>query len=227
MSFTIKAEKRDNFGKGASRRMRKKGKIPVILYGIDIVTMPLTFEKKAFFMILKSGSGENTVFKVSFDDETRDAMIKELQKDPISDEILHADLIQIAMDKAIRVSVPIVPKGEAIGVKAEGGFVDFVTRELEIECLPKDIPENIEIDISALHLNQSMKVEEIILPQGVEIVSEPSTVIVHIETPVAEEVIEEAEAEEIIGEEEEPEVIKREKAEEEKGEKEEKEEEKE
>lgn len=221
MPITIKAEKREDFGKNASRRMRKKGKIPVILYGPDIVNVPLTLNDKDIFMILKSESGENTVFKVSFNSETRNAMIKEIQKDPVTDEILHADFIQIAMDKVVRVSVPIVSVGEAVGVKTEGGFVDFVTREVEVECLPKNIPDQIEIDISALHLNQSLQVEDIIPREGVEIVSDPSTVIVHIEVPAAEEEVVEEEEEEIIGEGEEPEVIKKEKVEEEKEKKEE------
>jgi len=225
MSFKIKGEKRALFGKNASRRMRKEGKIPVILYGPDIGNAPLILEKRDIFAILKSESGENTVFKVSFDSKTTDAMIKELQRDPVTDEILHADLIQIAMDKAIRVSVPTVSVGEAVGVKAEGGFVDFVTREIEIECLPANIPDHIEIDISDLHLNQSLQVEDITPTEGVEIISDPSTVIVHIRVPMAEEeVVEEEEEEEIIGEEEEPEVIKKEKEKEEKEEKEKKEE---
>ncbi len=115
-------------------------------------------------------------------------------------------------------------------MKAEGGFVDFVTREIEIECLPADIPDHIEIDVSDLHMNQSLQVEDITPPEGVEIISEPSTVIVHIEAPMAEEEVveEEVEEEEIIGEEEEPEVIKKEKEkEEEEEEKKEKKEEKE
>lgn len=209
MSIKIKAEKRGEFGKNASRRMRKKGKIPVILYGPDIDNFPLTLEKKDVLMILKSESGENTVFKIIFDSKMTDTMIKEIQRDPVTDEILHADLIQIVMDKAILVSVPIVSVGEAVGVKTEGGFVNFVTRELEIECLPKDIPDHIKIDISSLHLNQSLQVEDITPPEGVEIVSDPSTMIVHIEAPMAEEKVVEEE-EEIIGEEEEPEVIKKE-----------------
>lgn len=225
MSFKIKGEKRALFGKNASRRMRKEGKIPVILYGPDIENAPLILEKRDIFAILKSESGENTVFKVSFDSKTTDAMIKELQRDPVTDEILHADLIQIAMDKAIRVSVPTVSVGEAVGVKAEGGFVDFVTREIEIECLPADIPDHIEIDISDLHLNQSLQVEDITPRERVEIISDPSTVIVHIRVPMAEEeVVEEEEEEEIIGEEEEPEVIKKEKEKEENEKKEKKEE---
>lgn len=229
MSFKIKTDKREDLGKNSARRMRREGKIPVILYGPSIENAALVMDKRDIFEILKSESGENTVFKVSFDSKTTDVMIKEIQRHPVTGEVLHADLIQIALDKAIRVSVPIVSVGEAVGVKAEGGFVDFVTREVEIECLPKDIPDQIEIDITGLHLNQSLQVEDIVSLEGVEIVSDPSTVIVHIETPMAEEEVveEEVEEEEIIGEGEQPEVIKKEKEEEKEEEKKEKEEEKE
>jgi large subunit ribosomal protein L25 len=217
MSFKIKAEKRDVFGKNVSRRLRREGMIPAILYGGDASNVPLTLRKEEVFMILKSDTGENTVFQVSFDSEIRDVMIKELQKDPVTDEILHADFVHIAMDKVIRVSVPVMIVGEAVGVKAEGGFVDFITREIEVECLPKDIPEHIEIDISDLHLRQSLKAEDIALPEGVKLITSSDTLLVMIEVPVKEEEIEvEEEVEEVIGEEEEPEVIGKEKLEKEK-----------
>jgi large subunit ribosomal protein L25 len=191
--------------------------IPAILYGGDASNVPLTLRKEEIFMILKSDTGENTVFQVSFDSEIRDVMIKELQRDPVTDEILHADFVHIAMDKVIRVSVPVMIVGEAVGVKAEGGFVDFITREIEVECLPKDIPEHIEIDISDLHLRQSLKAEDIALPEGVKLITSSDTLLVMIEVPVKEEEIEvEEEVEEVIGEEEEPEVIGKEKLEKEK-----------
>lgn len=216
MSFKIKAEKREIFGKNASRRLRREGMIPAILYGADAINVPLTLKKQDVFMILRSDTGENTVFQVSFDSERRDVMIKELQSDPVTDEILHADFVHIAMDKAIRVSVPVVSVGEAVGVKTEGGFVDFITREVEIECLPKDIPEHIEIDISGLHLRQSLKARDITLPEGVKLITSSDTILVLIEVPLKEEEIEVEEEEEVIAEEEEPEVIGKEKLEKEK-----------
>ena len=225
MSFKIKAEKREVFGKNASRRLRKDGMVPVILYGSNKANVPLTLEKEALFKILRSDTGENTVFEVSFNSETRNAMIKDLQLNPVSDEILHADLIQIAMDKVVRVSIPVVTVGDAVGVKTEGGFVDFITREIEVECLPKDIPEHIEINISHLHLRQSVKVGDVDAPEGVKLITDPDSIVVHIEIPTKEEEVEvkEEEEEEVISEEEEPEVIKKEKAaEEEQEEKEEK-----
>lgn len=228
MSFTIKAERREIFGKNASRRLRKDGMIPAIIYGAHDVNVPLTLSKKDIFLILRSETGENTVFQVSFDSEKRNAMIKELQRHPVTDEILHADFIQIAMDKTVRVSVPVVTVGDAVGVKTEGGFVDFITREVEIECLPKNIPEHIEVDISDLHLRQSLKVEDITFPEEIKLISDPDTILVLIEVPSKEEEIEvEEEEEEVIAEGEEPEVIKKEKPEEEKKEEEKKEGEKE
>jgi large subunit ribosomal protein L25 len=222
----IKAEKRTVFGKNASRRLRREGKIPVILYGASVESVPLIVEKTDIFKIIRSESGENTIFKVAIDSGTQNVMIKEIQADPVTDEILHTDLIQIAMDKAVQVSIPIIFQGEAIGVKTEGGFVDVITRELEVECLPQDIPENVVLDISELHLNQSLKVKDIMIPESVEMLSDPDTVVVHIAVPhEEEEVVEEEEEEVLIGEEEEPEVIKKEKVEEEKEKEEEKEEE--
>jgi large subunit ribosomal protein L25 len=231
MSLTIKCEKRDFFGKNASRRLRREGKVPAVLYGGDEPSTHLAIQKKDIFGILRAESGENTIFKTSFDSESKDTMIKELQTDPVTDEILHVDLILIAMDKAVRVSVPIVVAGEAVGVKTEGGFVDLITREVEVECLPGDIPEHIEVDISGLHLHQSIKIEEITFPKGVESMSDPHTLVILIEAPTKEEEIvrevEEEEEVEFMAEGEQPEVIKKEKEEEKKDQKAPKEEQKE
>ena len=217
MKITLKGEKRENFGKNDSRRIRKEGKLPAILYGPKTENVSLILNKKDLFNILKSESGENTIFKVAFDSDKRDVMIKALQQDVVSDEILHVDLIQIALDKIIRVMVPLVLMGEAVGVKAEGGFVDFVTREVEIECLPKNIPENIEVDISELHMNQSVKLETLPEIEGVRFTNDPQMIIALVKAPSVAEEIEEEEIEreeEIISEEEEPDVIKKEKTEE-------------
>jgi len=206
MSIAIKGEIRKIFGKNESRRIRKEGRLPAVLYGSGKESVPLVLEKRDVFTIVKSESGENTIFKVSFDSESTNVMIKDLQRDPVSDEILHADLIQIAMDKSVKVFVPFILTGEAIGVKAEGGFVDFVTREVEVECLPKDIPENIEVDISDLHMHQSLKLEDIPAPEGTSYVTDSDHIVVLIEAPAKEEVVvveeelEEAE-EEVEGEE--------------------------
>lgn len=214
MSLTIKAEKRDTGGKNAARRIRREGNVPAILYGPDVENVSLALNKRDIFDILKSETGENTIFQVAFEKDKLEVMIKDYQQDVTTDELLHVDLFRISMDQEIRVSVPIVLTGDAVGVKAEGGFVESATREVEVECLPKDIPENIEVDISALHLNQSLKIEDLAPVEGVKVISDPQAMIVLIKAPAVEEVVEEVpEEEEIMAEGEQPEVIKKEKAE--------------
>jgi len=216
MSLTINAEKRDSGGKNVARRIRREGNLPAILYGSEAENIPLVLDKKDIFGILKSESGENTIFQVVVDKETPEVMIKDYQQDVTTDELLHVDLIRISMDKEIRVTVPIVLTGDAVGVKTEGGFVEFITRDVEVECLPSAIPESITVDISELHLNQSIKIEELPPIEGVKVMSDPQYVIVAVEAPsVEEEVVEvEEEEEEIMAEGEQPEVIKKDKAEE-------------
>ena len=216
MNLTIKAEKRESGGKNFARRIRREGNVPAILYGQGTENVPLVLKKRDLFDILKSEAGENTIFQVLYDKDKPDVMIKDYQQDVTTDEILHVDLIHISMDKEIRVTVPIILTGDAVGVKTEGGFVEFVTREVEVECLPSDIPENISVDISELHLNQSIKIEELTSIERVKVTSDPNYVIAVVEAMAAEEVVEiEEEEEEIMAEGEQPEVIKKEKAEEE------------
>jgi len=212
MSITVKAEKRDVFGKNAARRLRRDGQIPAVLYGEGTASIPLTLVKKDVFAILKSETGENTIFKVSLDERLQDAMFKEVQVEPSSDKLMHVDLVQISMDKAIRVAVPFQLQGEAVGVKTEGGFVDFMTREVEIECLPRDIPESIKVDIAALHLHQSVKIADVAAPAGVKFVTDPATVVVVIGMPHKEEEVVKPAEEVVAAEPTEPEIIKKERA---------------
>jgi large subunit ribosomal protein L25 len=214
MAIVIKSEKREGFGKNAARRLRKQGFIPAILYGEASESVPLVLAKKDIIQVLKQETGENTIFKVAYDAVERDAMIKELQIDPTTDHLIHADLMRISLDKPIRVTVPVAYRGEAIGVKNEGGFVDFITRNLEVECLPRDIPESLTIDVSELHIHQSFKVENMTPPTGVRVMADPGTVIVMISLPHKEEEFPGEKPEEAVVEEgKEPEVIKKERAE--------------
>jgi large subunit ribosomal protein L25 len=215
MGLVINSEKRDEIGKNASRRIRKSGRVPAVLYGEGVVVAPLILDKKDIIRILKSESGENTIFKVAFEGGEADVMIKDVQVDSTTDELLHADLIKIAMDKAVRVAIPIELFGEAVGVKTEGGFVELMSREVEVECLPADIPDAIKIDISALHLHQSLKIADVVPPAGVKLLGEPTAVVVLIQVPHEEKV--EVKAEEAVAVEgtpavaaAEPEVIKKE-----------------
>jgi len=221
MNIVVKSEKRQGLGSNAARRLRAQGFVPAVLYGESLETTSLVLSKKDIVQILRLESGENTIFKVAVEGDAYDAMIKELQVDPASDELLHVDLIRISMDKPIRVTVPIVHRGEPIGVKTEGGFIDFVTREVEVECLPRDIPESLGIDISELHVNQSFKIESMAVPAGVRIISEPATVLVLVSLPHKEEEFpgEKPEGEVVAEELKEPEVIKKERVEKEEPEK--------
>ncbi len=216
MNIVVKTEKRQGLGTNASRRLRAQGFVPAVLYGESMESTPLVLSKKDIVQIMRLETGENTIFKVAVDAEAYDAMIKELQVNPATDELLHVDLIRISMDKPIRVAVPVVHRGEPVGVKTEGGFVDFVTREIEIECLPRDIPESLEIDISELHINQSFKVQGMAIPAGVKVLTDPNTVLVLISMPHKEEEVfpgEKPEGEVAAEEPKEPEVIKKERAE--------------
>jgi large subunit ribosomal protein L25 len=217
MSLVIPSEKRDAFGKNASYRIRQSGKLPAILYGERVESLPLVLAKKDVIGILKSELGLNTLFRVSLGTEERDVMIKDVQIDPTTDEVLHADLIQIAMDKVIRVQVPIELVGEAYGVKTEGGFIDFMTRELTVECLPVQIPEHFAVDVTELHLHQSLKAADVALPEGLKLITEPGTVIALVQVPHEEKVEAAVVEEEVEGAEAaapaEPEVIKKERAE--------------
>ena len=195
-AITINGEMRDAFGKNASRKLRREGKVPAVLYGAGIENVSLTLNKNDLFSILKSESGENTIFVVNVSSDSQNVMIKSLQTDPVSDELLHTDLIHVAMDEIIKVTIPIVLVGEAIGVKTEGGFVDFISRDVEIECMPMDIPDSVEVDISGLHLHQSLKIDDLTPPEGVKFLSDPTSIIVLLEAPTKEEeVVEEVEEE--------------------------------
>ena len=162
MDAILQAEKRSGRGKNEARRLRASGRIPAVVYGADKgKAVEIAVDPKTLMRILHSESGVNTLIGLKVDGGDTRVMVKEYQIDPIDHKLLHADFYQVAMDKALTVTVPIVMKGEAPGVKQQGGIVDFVNREIEIECLPGDIPENIVVDISELMLNQGVRVRDL------------------------------------------------------------------
>src|ERR671923_2194401 len=162
MDATLQAEKRDGRGKNEARRLRASGKIPAIVYGAEKgKAVEIAVDPKALMRILHSESGVNTLIGLQLDGTATRVLVKEYQIDPLDHELLHADFYQVAMDKTLTVTVPIVLKGEARGVKQQGGIIDFVHREIEIECLPGDIPENVSIDVSELMLNQGLRVRDL------------------------------------------------------------------
>ncbi len=162
MDATLQAEKRDGRGKNEARRLRASGRIPAVVYGAEKgKAVEIAVDPKILMRILHSESGVNTLIGLQVDGGDTRVLVKEYQIDPIDHKLLHADFYQVAMDKALTVTVPLLMKGEAPGVKQQGGIVDFVNREIEIECLPGDIPENIVVDISELMLNQGVRVRDL------------------------------------------------------------------
>src|SRR5918995_4316389 len=157
MDATLDAVKREGRGKNEANRLRSAGQIPAVVYGSpkDGKTpdgVALSVDPKAVLRILHSDSGANTLINLRVDGSEARVMVKEYQLDPVTHQLLHADFYALAMDKAITVTVPIVLKGEARGVKQQGGLVDFVTRDIQVQCLPTDIPGHIDVDITELNL---------------------------------------------------------------------------
>lgn len=160
-NFNVKAAGRDSRGKNEARRLRKSGSIPAVVYGASKAPVSVAVDPKQIFRILKSDSGHNTIFDLELEGEQTKAMIVDWQTEPIKGSLLHIDLKRIAMDKKLVVTVPIVLKGEAYGVKTEGGILEQVLREVEIECLPADIPPHIDVDVTGLHFGHVVRVKEL------------------------------------------------------------------
>ena len=190
MEATLEAVKRNTFGNNEAGRLRRAGQIPAVLYGGDSREgVSLAVDPKALSKILHSKSGANTLISLKLEGagDTR-VLVKEYQIDPVGHRLLHADFYKVAMDKALRVTVPVHLAGEAKGVKAQGGVVDFVNRDVEIECLPADIPEHITVDITELMLNQGIRVRDLAAPGNKwKAVTDGDLLIVHVVMPKVEE----------------------------------------
>jgi len=205
--IVIEAQRRTPAGKNANRRIRKAGRIPAVVYGAGKEALPLLVDPDAVSEILHSQSGHNTIFAVSVDGGSQaTVMVKDYQLDPVRGNIIHADLYEIAMDQLLKLTVDVEMVGEAEGVKL-GGIMDVVTRSLEVECLPADIPKSIRVDVSPLQVNDYIRVKNLPVDPKVKILSDAEVVIVTIVPPVKEEVVEVAPAAPA-----EPEVIRKGKA---------------
>jgi large subunit ribosomal protein L25 len=190
MEATLQAEPREGRGKNEARRLRAAGKIPAVVYGTEKnKATEIAVDPRVLLRILHSESGVNTLIGLEGAGLATGGkvLVKEYQLDPIDHRLLHADFYAVAMDKKLEVTVPIVIKGEPKGVKQQGGIVDFVNREIEVECLPGDIPEHIDVDISELMLHQGIRVRDLPKSDRWLPVSEPEMMIVHVVTVKAEE----------------------------------------
>lgn len=215
------AEEREGIGKGFARKLRAAGYIPAILYGPDIEPLPIKLEKKDVERIIRLLSSHNVMaemkLKINDKEEKFSVILKDIQTDPIKDEIIHLDFYKLSGDRTIVMEVPIIIKGKSIG-ESKGGILEQELREVKIEGLPNKIPEAIEIDVSQLDFDHAILVKDIKLPEGLKIVEDKEKVVVTVLQP--KEIVEEVKPEQVTAE---PEVITHEKVEERRREKEERE----
>jgi large subunit ribosomal protein L25 len=193
MEAILEATARDTFGKNEARRTRREGRVPGVLYGstgdgAGHDATPIAVDPKALLKILHSESGANTLISLKLPGGA-DArvLVKEYQLDPITHHLLHADFYRVRMDRVIQVTIPVIVKGEAAGVKQQGGVLEFIRREIEIECLPGDIPEHVLADVSDLMLHQGIRVRDVAVNPKWKAVTEGEAMLVHVIMPKAEE----------------------------------------
>ena len=214
---TLEVEAREVFGKNAARRLRRVGRIPGVVYGAGGPSLPVAVDPKQVLQILHSESGHNAIFTLEMKGKApARVMIRDWQSDPLRGELLHVDLVRIARDAKLKLQVPIQVSGEPVGVKVQGGILEFVLREVEVECLPDDIPERFVAEVSGLELGKSFRVSELPADPKVKILTDPG-VVAHVIELKAEEEVKPA-TEEAAAAPAEPEVIRKGKAEEEEGE---------
>ena len=189
------AEVRDATGKGVARKLRAAGRIPAVVYGRGTESRAISIDPKALVQLLqKGGAGMNTLIELSVDGTAKTVLVKELQRDPVRGRPLHTDFYLVELDQKVEVSVPIHLTGRAPGVEL-GGILDHPLREIELECLPRAIPESIDVDVSALDVGDSIHVRDLELPEGVSVQSDVNLAVASVVAPVVveEPVVEEVE----------------------------------
>jgi len=177
----VSTQNRESRGKNEARRLRTKGLIPAVVYGGKEEAQAVAVDPKTLLKVLKSESGRNTILNLDFGNGTKtSAILKSWQVDPIKENFLHADFFRIAMDVAIRVTVPIVTRGDARGVKVDGGILEVIMRSVQVECLPGDIPEKIEIDVTGLGIHDAIRVSGLPVNDKVTVLDDADQVVVHV-----------------------------------------------
>jgi large subunit ribosomal protein L25 len=205
-SAQLNATPRSNVGKGAARSLRREGKIPAVIYGHARKPQPLAIDQRELDRLLSHIAAESTVIELSFDGSTSRTLIREIQRHPFKPQILHVDFQELVAGEKVTVDVPIILGGVPEGVRAEGGILDQTMRELSIHVDPANIPNHIDVDVTALRIGDSVHVSDLSLPEGVEVLDEEDATICVVSAPraVVEEVPAEVAPEGVV---EEPEVI--------------------
>ena len=207
--IVVEADARAKRGKNEARRLRLTGKVPAVLYGGKGDAITLALNAKQLSAIFRSESGHNTLFQVDLSGKHEPAILKDWLVDPITGKLLHVDLLRVAMDVRMRVKVPVHTFGEPAGVKQQGGVFEIVPREVEIECLPAEIPTEFKVDVSGLMLGQQLRARELAIDPNMKLLTDPERVLAHV---VALRVEEEKPADAVAAEAAvpaEPEVIKK------------------
>jgi large subunit ribosomal protein L25 len=213
-NMVVDVEPRAQIGKNESRRLRRAGLIPGVVYGARRESVPVTVDPRKLLDIIHSDSGVNTIFELNLGgpEPRAHVMIREYQVDPVKGRLIHADLVRIRMDEELEVDVPVQSTGEAAGVKLDGGILDHVTREVRVACLPGDIPEHIAIDVSPLKIGDAIRVADLPKSDRYRILTEPDVTLVVVAPPAKEETAAVAAPEVAAAAPSEPEVIKKGKA---------------
>ena len=192
MEALLDASVRNTIGKNEARRTRREGKVPAVVYGAaseggsrDAVS--ISVDPKSLLKILHSEAGANTLISLKLDGTDTKVLVKDFQLDPITHQVLHADFYRVAMDRMIEVTIPILIKGEAKGVKLQGGLLEFIRRDVQIECLPADIPEHIDVDVAELMVGQGIRLRDVATNPKWQPVTDGETMLVHVILPKAEE----------------------------------------
>jgi len=182
METKLQAETRDETGKGVARRLRADGRVPAVLYGQGVEPVALSVDAREMFHILHGAAGANALVDLAVDGEDHLVLAREIQRDHIHNTLIHIDFLAVSRTQTITANVPVVETGEAAGVK-EGGVVEHHLREVSVECFPQDVPDQIQIDISALELGDMVHVSDLAAPDGVTILTSPEDAVLSIITP--------------------------------------------
>jgi len=208
-SIVVEVQERSENGKNAARRLRKAGGVPGVVYGLDRPPFNVAVGARKIEEVLGLETGRNTIFTLALagQDRSRAVMIKALQRDPVSERLVHVDFVRVDLAKAVRVNVPIRILGIPEGVKTGGGLLEFILRQVAVECLPSDIPEHLDLEVSGLNLNQHLSVKDLPAKERVTVLDDPDSIVCVVAIPKEEAapVVEEAAAAAPA----EPEVIKK------------------
>lgn len=204
----LDVEPREELGKNKAKDLREKGFVPAVVYAKDKGSQAIKISHSQLLRLIHQHRLENTVINLRIQGDgkrskARPCLIKEIQHHPVSDGIIHVDFNEISLTEVIKVNVPVVAKGEPVGVKQEGGSLEHILWEIEVECLPTDIPQSIEVDVSQLKIGQAIHIKDVTFPSNIKVLDNPEAIVLSVTAPIKEEAVA-AEGEEKA----EPEVIK-------------------